>query len=130
MAGGGEPAHVSGGLGQDCARGGGVDAGDLGQAPGRRGVQGDHLLDPLIQRGEIGVDRVDPGQHLLEQERMVIGEEAGKRLLQRGDLGTHHAPGQLRQRLGVALPGDQRGEHLAARDPEDVRDDHAQRGNG
>jgi hypothetical protein len=35
-------------------------------------------------------------------------------------------PGQLRQRLRIALPADQRGQHLPARDAEDVRDHHAE----
>ena len=56
----------------------------------------------------------------------MAGEVAGERLLQRGDLAAHHAPGQLGQRLGVTLAVDQRGQHLAARHPEDVGDDHAQ----
>ena len=54
----------------------------------------------------------------------MIGEVAGERLLQRGDLAAHHAPGQLGQRPGVALAADQRGQHLAARHPEDVGDHH------
>ena len=126
VPGGGEPPHVGPDLGQDRAGGDGADAGDLGQALDRCGVRGGHLLDPLIQRGDVGVDSVGPGQHLGQQERVVIGEVAGERLLQRGDLAAHHTPRQLRQRFRIALPADQRGQHLAARDAEDVRDNHAQ----
>jgi hypothetical protein len=39
---------------------------------------------------------------------------------------AHAAPGQLRQHLGVALPGDQSGEHVPAGDAEDVGDDRGQ----
>jgi hypothetical protein len=41
--------------------------------------------------------------------------------LQHGDLLAHGVPGQLRQHLGVAFPGDQRGQHVPPGDPEDVR---------
>ena len=56
----------------------------------------------------------------------MAGEVAGERLLQRGDLAPHRAPGQLGQRLGITLAADQRGQHLPAADAEDVRDHYAQ----
>ena len=56
----------------------------------------------------------------------MIGEVAGERLFQHGDLLAHGAPGQLRQHLGVTLTGDQRGHHVPAGDPENVGDHHAQ----
>jgi hypothetical protein len=59
---------------------------------------GSQLPDAGVERGEVGVDRIDPGQHPLQQERMVAGEVASERLLQHGDLAAHHAPGQLGQR--------------------------------
>jgi hypothetical protein len=126
VGGGGEPVHAGPGLGQDRAGGGGVDAGNLSQPPYRCCERRDHLLDPLIQRGDAGVDRVDPGQHRGQQERVVAGDVASERLLQRGDLAAHHVPGQLGQRRGVTLPAGQRGQHLAARDPEDAGDGQAQ----
>jgi hypothetical protein len=46
----------------------------------RCGVRGGHLLDSLIQRGDVGVYGVGPGQHLGQQERVVIGEIAGVQL--------------------------------------------------
>ena len=54
----------------------------------------------------------------------MIGEVAGERLFQHGDLLAHGAPGQLRQGPGVALPGHQRGQHVPPGDAEDVRDHH------
>jgi hypothetical protein len=77
-------------------------------------------------RGDVSVERVDSRQHLLQQECVAGGEETGERLLQRGDLAAHRCPRHLGQHLGVALAGDQRGQHLPAGDPEDVRGDHAQ----
>src|SRR5215470_17660332 len=53
-----------------------------------------------------------PGQHGAQQERVMIGEVAGERLFQHGDLLAHAAPGQLREHLGAALSGHQRGEHV------------------
>jgi hypothetical protein len=57
---------------------------------------------------------------------VVVGEVAGERLLQQADLGSHAAPGQLRQHLRVTLAGDQRGQHVASGHAEDVRGDHAE----
>ena len=56
----------------------------------------------------------------------MVGEVAGERLLQLADLGAHPPPSQLRQHLGVTLPGDQRGHHLPPGDPEDVTGHHRQ----
>ena len=56
----------------------------------------------------------------------MVGEVAGEGLLQLADLAAHPAPGQLRQHLGVALPGDQRGHHLPPGDPEQVAGHHRQ----
>ena len=126
MAGGGEPFHIGADLGQDHARGGGVDAGDLIQPLCCCGERGDHLLDPAVERGDVSVDGIDPGQHLGQQEGVVIGEVAGERFLQCGDLAAHRGPCHLRQHPRVTLAGDQRRQHLPAGDPEDVRGDHAQ----
>jgi hypothetical protein len=111
-------------LGQDRVRGGQVDPGHLIELAHRCGERGDLFCDPRVQSGDIAGDRVHPGEHRAQQERVVIGEVAGERLLQHGDLLAHGVPGQLRQHLGVALPGDQRGQHVPPGDPEDVRDHH------
>jgi hypothetical protein len=125
VPGGGEPGHVGADLGEDHVRAGQADPGDLIE-PGDRGRERGGLLgDPGVQRGDIGADRVDPPEHGAEQERVVLGEVAGEGLFQHGDLGAHAAPGQLREHLRVPLPGDQRCEHVAAGDPEDVGDDRA-----
>ena len=42
------------------------------------GGKGDHLLDPGAQLGDTGLDGVDAGEHLAQQERVM----AGDRLLQ------------------------------------------------
>ena len=57
------------------------DASDLIQPFRLVPERGDHLLDPGVQLGDVGVDRIDTGQHLGQQERMVIGEVPGERLL-------------------------------------------------
>ncbi len=87
----------------------------------RLSERGDQVLDPGLDRGDVGVERVDPGQHLAQQERVVVGEPAEERLLQVADLGTHPGPGHLRQHRRVTFAGDQGGHHRPTRDPEDVR---------
>src|SRR5664280_912363 len=57
-------------------------------------------------------DPIDPREHSAQQERVVIGEPAGERLLQACGLGPHPSAGHLRQDLRVAFPGDQRGHHV------------------
>ena len=109
-------------------RGGQADPGHLIDLAYRRGERDDLLVDPRIQGGDITGDRVHPRQHPAQQERMVIGEVAGERLLQHRDLLAHGAPGQLRQHLGVTLTGHQRSQHVPPRSPEDVRNHHRQLG--
>ena len=103
-----------------------ADAGDLIE-PGCRGRErGDHLLDLGVELGDVGVDGVDPGQHLGQQKRVVLGEVAGERLFQRADLAAHPGAGQLGEGLGVAFPGDQGGHHRPAGLAEDVAGRHRQ----
>jgi len=90
------------------------------------GERGDLGVDPGVKVGDVGAGLVDPGEHLGQQERVVVAEPTGERLLQVGDLAAHPAPGELGEHLGVALPGDQRGQHVAAGDPEDVGDHDAE----
>jgi hypothetical protein len=113
-------------LGQDRVRPGEVDARDLIQLARCLGERTGIRLDPGIKAGDVGGDRIDPGQHPPQQEGVVAGEVAGERLFQHGDLPAHRAPGQLGQGLGVALAGHQRGQHVPPGDPEDVGDHHAQ----
>ena len=54
------------------------------------------------------------------QTRVQMVEAALERLLQRRDLGAQPALGQLGEHLGVGRAVDQRVEHRAARDAEDV----------
>ena len=102
------------------------DPGNLIEPLDRLGERGDQLLDLGLDRGDVGAGLVDPGQHGVQQESVVVGEVPDERLLQHADLGAHPGPGQLSKHLRVALAGDQRGQHLPARDPEDVRDHRGQ----
>jgi hypothetical protein len=88
--------------------------------------RGDLGLDPGLHLGDVGAELIDAGQHPGKQERVVVGEPPDERLLQSGDLDAHPGPGQLGEHLGVALPGDQRGQHVPPGDPKDVRDDHGE----
>jgi hypothetical protein len=113
-------------LGDDHVGGGDPDPGDLIELFHRSGERGDQLLDPGLDRGDVGAGLVDSGEHGAQQERVVVGEVPDKRLFQHRDLGAHPGSGQLGERLGVAFPGQQRGQHLPPGDPEDVAGDHRQ----
>jgi hypothetical protein len=72
-------------------------------------VVGDGGLDSRIQLGEGLIEEVDVGQHLSDQEAVVLDPEgAAQRLLQGRDLGPQPALGQLRQLDRIADPGQQR----------------------
>ncbi len=86
-----EAAHVQPDLGDDRLRGGDTDSRDLIELAHRVGERGDLLLDPRVEFGDVGADRVDPAQHPPKQERVVIGEGPDERLLQGGDLAPHRA---------------------------------------
>jgi hypothetical protein len=113
-------------LGEHDGGGGRPETGDLIDAFDRLGERDDHLLDHGVELGDVGVEGVDPGEHLGQQEPVVVGEVPGERLLQPVDLGAHPAAGQLCEHLRVVLAGDQRGHHLPPRHPEDVAGHHRQ----
>jgi hypothetical protein len=71
---GGEPAHVQPDLADDDRRGDGADARDLIQPLRRPAERGDQLLDPGVEFGDVSADRVNAGEHLAQQEGVVIGE--------------------------------------------------------
>ncbi len=83
MSSGGEPAHIDTDLGEDDVCPGNPDPGDLIEFLHRQGERGDHLLDLVFECGDVGVQRVDPGEHRGQQEPVVVGEMPGERLLQR-----------------------------------------------
>jgi hypothetical protein len=118
VARGGEAGHVGADLGQDGVRGGEADTGDLIEPGYRVRERGDLLRDPGVQGSDVAADRIDAGKHSGEQERVMVGEVAGERLFQQGDLLAQGAPGQLRQHLRAALASDQRGHHVPAGHPE------------
>jgi hypothetical protein len=103
-----------------------TDPGDLIEPVDRRRERGDQLLDPALDADDVGVDRIHPGQHRGQQERVMVGEVPGERLLQPTDLAAQARTGQLRQHLRVPLTRDQRGHHLPPGDPEDVGGHHGQ----
>lgn len=77
---GGKDAYVGADLGQDHLGGVPADAGDAlkqGQLGLERGGGG---LDPLGDRGDVGLEVVDVGEHALAQEGVVTSEPAGQGL--------------------------------------------------
>jgi len=123
VPGGGEGGHVCPGLGDDVLGGDDPEAGDrvqLGDLPGVRLAQRLDLRRQLIDlRGEV----IDVRQHHRHDEGMLPGEErAVQDLFQLADLDPHPAAGQLRERLRVTLPGDDRGQHVPAGHVVDIAD--------
>ena len=57
---------------------------------------------------------------------MVVTEMPGQRLLQDADLAAHRTAGHPGPHIGVALPGDQRLQHVPPGDAEDVADHRGQ----
>jgi hypothetical protein len=78
------------------------------------GVRAEQHLDPLIGLRDQGLEKIDMGEHLRDQQAMVLAPEPmSQRLAQCRDLGAQPALGQLGQ-LGqhrrVVLPGQQCGQ--------------------
>ena len=120
VPGGGEHAHIPAGFGDEYLGG---DAGEPGnadqQVPG--GAKGFHRrLDALVEAGDVGAVGVDAVQEQPGHERVVLAEPAGQRFGQGGDLRAHPPLGQVGQRGGVALAGDERFEHRPPGDPGDL----------
>ena len=126
MRGGGEAGHVPAGLGDDHLGGAPVDAGDGAQQVDLVLVGLDLGVDAGVEFADQGVEVVDVAQDLPAAEPVVVGEVADQGLGEGGLLPPHPAPGQRSQLLPVAFPGDERGEHVPAGDPEDVGGHHGQ----
>jgi len=76
-----EAGHVHADLGDDHRGGGGTDAGDLVQAGHRRGEREDLGVDLGVKVGDVRVQGVDAGEHLGQQEAVVVGEVSDEGLL-------------------------------------------------
>ena len=105
MPSGWEPGHVQAEFGDEQLRSELADPRDLIQPVDRVGERGDQLGELGVELGEIGIQPIHPGQHLGEQEGVLVGEEPGERLRQRAEFGAQPGPGQLGEDLGVALSG-------------------------
>ena len=117
------PAERSGaGLRDQLLRAGLPDAGDLIELGHLSRERGDRLIDPPGQILDLGGERVGPVEHHLQQVAVVVTEMPGERLLQDALLAAHGPAGQLGQHVRVALPGDQRVQHVPAGLAEDVAD--------
>jgi hypothetical protein len=114
VGGRGGAGHVQAHLGDDDRGGDRADAGDLIQPRHRRGKRGDHRLDLGVEFSDIGVEGVDTGEHLGQQERVVFGEVPGERLFQHADLAAQRGAGHLGQYLRVTLASGQRVQHVPA----------------
>ena len=111
MARGGEPAHVSAGLGADDVGDTCADAWDRAdQCP--EAVRGlDHRLDP-VRRLAYGLGvAVDQVQMDPRQERVMFAELSGQRFGQGRDLQAQPTFGQVGQHRRITLPFDEGATH-------------------
>ena len=105
-----------------------AEAGDGGEQV-RLALPACHLArDPVIQPGDRGVKAVDAVLVQAAQQRVMIGEPAGQRHRQVGQLpgGPHPADRQVRQHGAAAFPVDQRLDHRRGRHPGYLRDNRAE----
>ena len=68
------------------------------------GERGDQGLDLLIEPGDVGIQSVDPAQHLSQQEPVVVIEVPGERLPQCGNLASHPCPAISASTAGSRSP--------------------------
>jgi hypothetical protein len=81
----------------------------------------------------VGVELGDRGLQLrqmrhgqADEQCVVVAKPASQRLAELGELAAQPALGQLGQHLGVALPGDQGGQHRPTRHAQDVGGDRVE----
>ena len=55
--------------------------------------RGQVLTDPFLDLGDVSLDRLHSGNHLGQQEAMVVGEAPGQGLLELGGFAAHRPPG-------------------------------------
>src|SRR5205823_7794198 len=125
-AGGSEAGHVDADLGHHPLGDPAINAGDRSQQVHLRGKRADGHLDLGGQRGERFIEEVELGEDRADEQRVVGTEAAEERLPQLRQLLAQRALGEVRQYGGIPGPGDERPEHRAARDPEDVGRDRGQ----
>jgi len=116
--------HVGADLGEDVLCGAFSDAGDRDQQRDGAHAERDKLLlvsvreavDLLIKEVQVREDRAD-------QQRVQTVKAPLQRVLERGELLAQPAPGEVGEHVGIGGARDERVEHRAARDTEDVRRD-------
>src|SRR5436305_880964 len=126
--------HVGADLGEDALGGPLADRGDgvepvtgLGERDaGLAGVLGEQIVDALVQPRDRALQVGEVVQAEPDQQGVVVTEAAAQCLAQLGELLAQQALGQLGEDVGVALAGDQGGQHRPAGDAEHLGGDRAQ----
>ena len=78
------------------------------------GVWREHVLDPLGQVLQRGVERVDVREQLRDHDPVMLDREAAlERVVELRDLRAHLALGQLGELLGIGDARQERFEHRA-----------------
>jgi hypothetical protein len=106
MPGGGKHAHVQTYLGHDHLRHPARNSGNGHDEVQHAVVCPQQHVDLLVGLRDRGLEKVDMGKHLRNQQAVVFAAESmGQRLAQCRDLGAQSAFGQLGQHRRVVLPG-------------------------
>jgi len=120
VPGGGKPAHVTAGLGDDHVGDDGEDPGNGDdEVPGR--TKGSHrLLDTFVQLFDSATVAIDKVEMQPGEEAVVLTEAPRQGLGEFGDLRAHASLGEIGQSGGVPVTCDQRLQHRPTRDAGDV----------
>ena len=128
MPGGREPRHVNADLGDDRFRGPLRNPGDGVEVvtglrerdTGLAGVRREQRVDLLVETGHGRFQVVDVVEAHPDQQGVVVTEASLQGAAQLGGLLAEPALGQLCERLGIALTGNERAQHRPARHAHDV----------
>src|SRR4051794_4955952 len=113
-------AHIGADFGDDDRGDQPIDPGN-GHQQGHLGAIGQQAFgDPCVEGSNIDFDRLDAAELHREQEAVMLFDAAGESLDQLGALAAQPASGEGRDLLGSGAAGDQRLQHGAAGDAEDV----------
>ncbi len=121
-----EDAHVGPDLGDDDLRAAPLNTGDRAQQFNVRSERAGLLLDRVGEPVDLLVQEIDVREDRTDPQGMHLVKAALKGLAQRGELDPQAALGEVGQNLRVGGAVDQRVEHRATGDPENVRGDAVQ----
>jgi len=126
MARGREARHVAAEFGHDHLGGAPGDPRNCVEPREGVGLRGGARYDLAVAGRDGVVEELDVAQEVVEQEAVMSGDTAGGRLRERPALPPQAPLGELRHLRGRLIPGNERLDHGARRDPEDLGGDTAE----